>query len=36
VDVIRAHDVEEMSEVVRMADAMCGKSRSMWREDGGA
>ena len=36
VDVIRVHDVEEMSEVVRMADAMCGKGRSRWKEEGGA
>jgi len=36
VDVVRIHDVEEMSEVVGMADAMCGKGRSRWREEGGA
>lgn len=36
VDVVRVHDVEEMSEVVRMTDAMCGKGRFRWREEGGA
>ncbi len=36
VDVVRVHDVEEMSEVVKMADALCGKGRFRWREEGGA